>query len=96
MSGALAATIIFSVIAVLAFTFQVIRMALAHEEKKLALRAGRAGSEDKARLEQIVAANEAELSKLRQRVEVLERLATDDEHRLSREIAGLKSDRTTA
>jgi cell division protein FtsB len=56
----------------------------------------KAGVGDAARLEQIIAANEAEIAKLRQRVEVLERLATDDERRLTREISGLASDRTTA
>lgn len=78
---------------VLAFTLQVIRMGIAHEEKRLALKAG---VSDASRLEQIIAANETEIAKLRQRVEVLERLATDDERRLTREISGLASDRTTA
>ena len=87
----LAIAILLGVGAVLAFTLQVIRMGIAHEEKRLALKHG--GGETTARLEQIVVANEAEMAKLRQRVEVLERLATDDEHRLSREISGLKSDR---
>ncbi len=91
-SGALAATIIFGVGIVLAFTLQVIRMGIAHEEKRMALKAG-AG--EAGRVEQILAANEAEIAKLRQRVEVLERLATDDEGRLSREISGLRADRTT-
>jgi cell division protein FtsB len=51
---------------------------------------------DAARLEQILAANTTEMAKLRQRVEVLERLATDDERRLSYEIAGLQGGRTPA
>lgn len=72
--------------AVLIFTFQVIKMGLAHEEKRLALKHG---GGDAARLEQIVADSAAEMARLRQRVEVLERLATDDEQRLSREISGL-------
>lgn len=76
-----------------AFTLQVIRMGIAHEEKRLAMKAG---VSDASRLEQIIAANETEIAKLRQRVEVLERLATDDERRLTREISGLASDRTTA
>jgi cell division protein FtsB len=78
---------------VLAFTLQVIRMGIAHEEKRLAMKAGVG---DASRLEQIIAANETEIARLRQRVEVLERLATDDERRLTREISGLASDRTTA
>lgn len=78
---------------VMSSAVQIVRMALAHEEKRLALKAGVG---DAARLEQIVGANEAEMAKLRQRVEVLERLATDDEGRLSREISSLRNDRTPA
>jgi cell division protein FtsB len=74
---------------VLAATLQIIRMGLAHEEKRLALKHG-AG--DASRLEQVIAANETEMARLRQRVEVLERLATDDERRLSREISGLQGE----
>jgi cell division protein FtsB len=78
---------------IFSFVHQIVRMALAHEEKKLGLMAG---GEASSRLEQIVAANEGEMAKLRQRVEVLERLVTDDERRLSREISGLRDDRTPA
>jgi cell division protein FtsB len=74
---------------VFAATIQIIRMGLAHEEKRLALKHG-AG--DTSRLEQVIAANEAEMARLRQRVEVLERLVTDDERRLSREISGLQGE----
>lgn len=89
--GWIAVSIVFGIGIVLAFTLQVIKMGIAHEEKRLAYKAG-AG--EAGRLEQIVAANEAEMAKLRQRIEVLERLATDDERRLSREISGLGAERT--
>ena len=89
--GAISFAIALGVGIVLAFTLQVIRMGIAHEEKHMALKAG---ASDASRLEQIIASNEAELSRLRERVEVLERLATDDERRLTREISGLRGDRT--
>jgi cell division protein FtsB len=91
--GPISFAIILGLGIILAFTLQVIRMGIAHEEKRLAMKAGVG---DASRLEQIITANEAEIAKLRQRVEVLERLATDDERRLTREISGLASDRTTA
>ena len=86
-------SIVVGIAVIRAASVQIIRMALAHEEKRLALKAGVG---DAARLEQIVAANTTEMAKLRQRVEVLERLATDDERRLSYEIAGLQGGRTPA
>lgn len=87
----LAFAIVFGIGIVLAFTMQVIKMGLAHEEKRMAFKAG---TGDAGRLVAIVAANEAEMAKLRQRVEVLERLATDGDRKLSHEIAGLRNDRT--
>jgi len=86
-------SVLIGVAIVMTSAVQIVRMGLEHEEKRMALKAGVG---DAARLEQIVAANEAEMAKLRQRVEVLERLATDDEGRLSREISGLRNDRTPA
>jgi len=86
-------SIVVGIAVTMAASVQIIRMALAHEEKRLALKAGVG---DAARLEQILAANTTEMAKLRQRVEVLERLATDDERRLSHEIAGLQGGRTLA
>jgi uncharacterized protein HemX len=93
-SGWIAITAAISLGIIFTFVLQIVRMSLAHEEKRLALKHG--ASETTSRLEQIVAANEAEIARLRQRVEVLERLATDDEGRLSREISGLRNDRTPA
>lgn len=89
----LGVAIVVSIAIVLWSAVQIVRMGLAHEEKRMALKAGMG---EAGRLEQIVAANDVEMSKLRQRVEVLERLATDGERRLSHEIAGLRNDRTTA
>jgi len=90
---AIVISIVVGIAVIMAASVQIIRMALAHEEKRLALKAG---VSDAGRLEQIVAANTTEIAKLRQRVEVLERLATDDERRLSHEIAGLQGGRTPA
>ena len=84
-------SIVVGIAVIMAASVQIIRMGLAHEENRLALKAGVG---DAARLEQIVAANTTEMAKLRQRVEVLERLATDDERRLSHEIASLQGGRT--
>jgi hypothetical protein len=86
----IAVSILIGVCVILGSGVQIVRMALAHEEKRLALKHG--GS-DVARLEQIVATNEAEMVKLRQRVEILERLATDEDRRLSREISDLAAER---
>jgi hypothetical protein len=86
-------SIVVGIAVIMAASIQIIRMALAHEEKRLALKAGVG---EAARLEQIVGANTTEMARLRQRVEVLERLATDDERRLSHEIAGLQGGRTPA
>ena len=90
---AIVISIVVGITVIMAASVQIIRMALAHEEKRLALKAGVG---DAVRLGQIVAANTNEMAKVRQRVEVLERLATDDERRLSVEIAGLQGVRTPA
>ncbi len=89
----IAIAVLIGIAIVLSAGVQIVRMGLAHEEKRMALKAGMG---DASRLEQIVASNEAEMAKLRQRVEVLERLVTDDERRLSREISGLTSERPPA
>lgn len=86
-------SIVVGIAVIMPASVQIIRMALAHEEKRLALKAGVG---DAARPEQILAANTTEMPKLRQRVEVLERLATDDERHLSYDIAGLQGGRTLA
>jgi len=75
---------------VLSAAVQIVRMGLAHEEKRMALKAG---GGDTSRLMAIVAANEAEVARLRQRVEVLERLATDGDRNLANQINRLREDR---
>lgn len=74
---------------ILSFVLQIVRMGLAHEEKRLALKAGMG---EAGRLEQIVAANGAEMAKMRLRIEVLERLATDGDRKLAGEIDRLRNE----
>jgi cell division protein FtsB len=64
-------------------TFFVIRMGMRHTERRLELTQG-AG--DVGRLERIIAENAAETARLRERVQVLERLVTDDDRKLADEI----------
>ena len=72
------------VIATMVFIYLVVRMALKYEERKLAAKSG--ASE---RVEQILAETQAEVERLRQRVQVLERLATDEDRRVANEISRL-------
>lgn len=76
------------VVAGLVFTFMVIRTTIRHEERKLALKAEGAAP---AHLEQVVASMQTEMTRLRDRVNVLEKLVTDDDRRLAEEISRLKS-----
>ena len=71
------------VVAGLIFAFVITRMALRHKERKLEL-AGRRG--DDGRLEAVLTATQQEVARLRERVQVLERLATDEDRRLASEI----------
>ncbi|HOZ27035.1 MAG TPA: hypothetical protein PLH23_01830 [Hyphomonadaceae bacterium] len=73
---------------VLYATVQIVKMGIAHEDKRLALKAGVG---DAGRIEQILAANQAEMAKLRERVQVLERLATDDDRKLAGDIERLRA-----
>jgi len=50
------------------------------------------GGEDVARLERIVAEASAEVARLRERVQVLERLVTDDDRKLASDIERLRRD----
>jgi cell division protein FtsB len=52
-----------------------------------------AGSEDFARLQRVVAETSAELARLKERVQVLEKLVTDDDRKLADEIERLRRDR---
>lgn len=74
------------IIAAIYFAYRIVQMALRHEEKKLGIRAGND------RADQILAETHAEMAKLRERVQVLERLATDEDRRISSEISQLKRD----
>ncbi|MDP3493491.1 MAG: hypothetical protein Q8R82_10270, partial [Hyphomonadaceae bacterium] len=73
---------------VLSSAVQIVKMGIAHEDKRLALKAGQG---DAGRIEQILAANQAEMAKLRERVQVLERLATDDDRKLASDIERLRA-----
>lgn len=53
---------------------------------------GGLGAEDAARLERIVAETSAEVARLRERVQVLEKLVTDDDRKLADEINRLRGD----
>lgn len=72
------------------FTFLIARMGIRHEERKLSFKAGKV---DVSRLEQIMAATQAELARLKDRVQVLEKLVTDDDRKLADEIERLRRDR---
>ena len=87
-------TMIVVVIAmVAAFILIVTRMAFKHEESQMQALKGKTASEtDVARLEQILASNQAEMAKMRDRVQVLERLVTDEDRNLASEINRLKSE----
>jgi hypothetical protein len=64
-------------------TFFVIRMGMRHAERRLELERGVG---DVGRLERIIAENAAETARLRERVQVLEKLVTDDDRKLADEI----------
>lgn len=57
------------------------------------VQARRGLGEDRERLERIVAETSAEVSRLRERVQVLEKLVTDDDRKLADEIERLRRDR---
>jgi hypothetical protein len=86
MGGALAISIAAVIIAAIYFSYLIVKMALEHEEKKLGIRAGND------RADQILAETHAEMAGLRERIQVLERLITDEDRRISSEISQLKRD----
>jgi hypothetical protein len=59
-----------------------------HEERRMELKAGKSG--DAGRLEALLMATQNEMAALRDRVQVLERLATDDDRKLADEINRLR------
>lgn len=74
------------------FAFVVTMMAFRHEERQMQVLKGTSASDGEiARLGQILTANQAEMAKLRDRVQVLERLVTDEDRNLAGEIDRLKS-----
>lgn len=81
-------TVAVVLIVTLSATVQIVKMAMAHEEKRLALQAGQG---DAGRLEQILAATQTEMARLKDRVQVLEKLVTDDDRRLASDIERLRS-----
>ena len=57
------------------------------------VQARRGSSEDRERMERIVAETSAEVARLRDRVQVLEKLVTDEDRNLANEIERLRRDR---
>lgn len=84
----IAVSVVIGIAIVLSATVQIVKMGIAHEDKRLALKAGQG---DAGRLEQILVANQTEIAKLRERVQVLEKLATDDDRRLAGDIERLRT-----
>lgn len=80
--------VMFVAIAGIVATFFVIKMGIQHEERKLQLKQG-AGDN---RLEAILTATQQEVARLRDRVQVLEKLVTDDDRKLADEINRLRGD----
>ena len=72
------------VIVTVVFAYLIVRMALKHEEKRMAMKAV-----PNERVEQILAETQAEVARLRERVQVLERLVTDEDRRVASEISRL-------
>jgi hypothetical protein len=70
---------------VVVFAYLIVRMALQHEEKRLALKAQANGGDAAMQDAQ------AEIVRLKERVAVLERLATDEDRRVAGEISRLQS-----
>jgi hypothetical protein len=81
--------VMFVAIAGIIATFFVIKMGMKHEERKLELEAG---SGEGGRLEAILAETQKEVARLRDRVQVLEKLVTDDDRKLAGEIERLRDE----
>lgn len=72
----------------------IVMLWFADRERATKLRAkGGLGMEETARLQHIVAETSAEVARLKQRVQVLEKLVTDDDRKLADEIERLRRDR---
>lgn len=84
--------IVVIVLVVLGFSLIVVKWGLAHEEKRMAMVSERKGAPaEVARLEQILAATQTEMARLKDRVQVLEKLVTDDDRRLASDIERLRA-----
>ena len=68
------------------FVYSIVRMSMRHSEQKLRIKQGAAAPDPG------VAAAHIEIAALKERVQVLERLATDDDRRLAGEINRLRTD----
>ena len=64
-----------------------IRMGMKHEERKLELKQGMGAD---GRIEAILSSTQQEVTKLRERVQVLEKLVTDDDRKLADDIERLR------
>jgi cell division protein FtsB len=89
MDGYVIIMVLLIVGAGLGFTLLLVHWGLKHEEKKMDLKAG---SGDVARLAQVLESTQAEMARLRERVQVLEKLATDDDRRLAGDIERLRAE----
>ena len=88
MPSTVAAVAIFGMLTFIAMLYFSYRM----QQQKLHAKGG-AGADETARLQHVVAETSAELVRLRERVQVLEKLVTDDDRRLADEIERLRRDR---
>jgi hypothetical protein len=88
MPSTVAAVAIFGMLTFIAMLYFSYRM----QKEKLRAQGG-AGEEETARLQHVVTETSAELARLRERVQVLEKLVTDDDRRLADEIERLRRDR---
>ncbi|HOY77430.1 MAG TPA: hypothetical protein PLN33_06465 [Hyphomonadaceae bacterium] len=88
----IATMVVVIVLVVLGFSLLIVKWGLAHEEKRMAMKA--TGGADFQRMGQMLAATQTEMAGLRERVQVLERLATDDDSKLASDIERLRSAET--
>ena len=79
--------VMFVAIAGIIASFLLIRAGMRHEERKLELKQGMGAD---GRIEAILSATQQEVTKLRERVQVLEKLVTDDDRKLADDIERLR------
>ena len=84
MDSYIVGSIVTVIVVAMVFAYLIVRMAMQYEERK---RAAKSGASE--RVEQILAETQAEVARLRERVQVLERLATDEDRRVASEISRL-------